>query len=276
MLRVRNEPICWNSDTSQYSEYISSGYMEKMDFFNRKEIQYAHIESMSFKSNFEGDGIIMEDDNKSVRSIFGIQDSNHRLVDLLCTDKLINLAEEVLDSEVYIHQFHINYKYAYTGGGFFWHSDYTYWNWEDGMPAPRAVSMVIPLTSMRYENGPLFVHRGSHMYHGHDSFYRPTQNSTEVEIKHDEHDPGCATEEQLIMLHDDINSTAMHAILGEPGSLCMMDANLLHMSMPNWSPIDRVCAFVCLNSTKNTLQKPPSGRNHRPQFITNRNVEPLI
>ena len=275
-LTQRNAPVIWREGTPdpRLHTYAENGYYQEMAFYRNDEVYSAYIEALSFRENFMGDGIIYERDNKTVRSIFGVQDTNHRLVDLLCTDKLIELAMKVLGSEVYIHQFHINYKQAWIGGGYDWHSDYTYWHWEDGMVHPRCVSMVIPLEEMRYENGALYVHGGSHLYYGHSEFYRHGDLDPDDEIKHDEEDDGGITQDQReIMASDSRYGGPMHVILGNRGDLCMMDANLLHMSAPNWSPWDRTCAFLCLNSVDNALEDPRCGRPPRPHYITNRDSE---
>ncbi len=277
-LTQRNSPTYWSETPDpRFQSFSRLGYYQEMAFFRRTDIEQVRIEALTMRENYTGDGIIYENDGHTVRSIFGIHDSNHRIVDFLCTDKLIRAAMEILGSDVYIHQLHINYKQAYTGGGYFWHSDYTYWHWEDGMPAPRCLSFVIPLDTMIYENGPLYVHGGSHQYYGYDQFYRGEAGDADVEIKHDENDAGCATPDQLEMLASDDSQYGgpMHVILGSPGDVCIMDANLLHMSGPNWSPFDRACAFLCLNSVENDLGTPKSGRGPRPQYITNRTVKPL-
>ena len=273
-LTQRSSPVIWRKGPidPRLHAYSENGYYQESAFYRNDEIHAAFIEAISFRENFMGEGIIYERDGKTVRSIFGVQDTNHRLVDLVCTDKLINLAMAVLGSDVYIHQFHINYKQAWIGGGYDWHSDYTYWHWEDGMPHPRCVSMVIPLEKMRYENGPLFVHGGSHLYYGHSEFYRHDELDPDDEIKHDEEDSGGITQDQREIMASDMSRYGgpMHVIWGDPGDLCMMDANLLHMSQPNWSPWDRTCAFLCLNSVENALEDPRCGRPPRPHYITNR------
>ena len=112
------------------------------------------------------------------------------------------------------------------------------------------------------------------MYYGHSEFYRPDEQDPDDEIKHDENDQGGITQDQREMMETDQRyGGSMHVILGNPGDLCMMDANLLHMSMPNWSPFDRTCAFICLNSVENKLQEPRCGRAPRPSYITNRDNE---
>ena len=132
-------------------------------FFDENMINRAYTHAMVMRDSFRGDGIVYENDGTSVRSLFGIHEISSVIKELI-TDELIEIAMGILGSDVYIHQSHINYKQAFVGGGYCWHSDYTYWNWEDGMLDPRCVTMVIPLDYMTNASGPLYVHSGSHLY----------------------------------------------------------------------------------------------------------------
>jgi len=264
MLAKRNSPTVWvRKNISEFRSYQKTGYYEQRMFFDTDMIERVRVDAMSMRDDFNGDGIIYENDEKTVRSLFGAHEISS-VINELITEELIELAMSILDSDVYVHQFHINYKQAFVGGGYFWHSDYTYWHWEDGMPHPRCVTMVIPLDYMTHN--PLYVHGESHMHYGHNEFYREQHVHPDDEVKHDEYDTGGATEEQLGRL----TNGRLDTFVGNPGDLFMMDANLLHMSSPNWSPYDRACAFVCLNSVDNQLGAPRSGRLPRPQYITNR------
>ena len=258
-----------------------NGYYQTMSFFQRQDIEAAYREALIMREDYRGDSVVYENDEETVRSIFDMQNINHRLFDLVCTDKLVEHAMRILDDDVYVHQFHVNYKQAFTGGAYDWHSDYTYWHWEDGMPQPRCLSFVIPLEDMRYENGPLYVHPGSHLWYGHSEFYRDQRVHPNDEIKHDEQDPGGATADQREMMKDEAvrgktYGGPMHVMLASPGDLLIMDANLLHMSQHNWSPWDRACAFLCLNSYENRLlDEPPSGTLPRPTYLSSRDFTVL-
>lgn len=52
--------------------------------------------------------------------------------------RLLNVARQILGSEVYIHQFRANMKPGFLGKEFYWHSDFETWHVEDGMPSMRA------------------------------------------------------------------------------------------------------------------------------------------
>jgi ectoine hydroxylase len=67
------------------------------------------------------------------------------IAELIRDPRILERARQLLGSEV-----------------FYWHSDFETWHAEDGMPAPRAVSMSLALTANFTFNGGLMVMPGSH------------------------------------------------------------------------------------------------------------------
>jgi ectoine hydroxylase len=78
--------------------------------------------------------------------------------------RLVDIAEQILGSQVYIHQSRVNLKPALHRQPFFWHSDFETWHVEDGMPRMRAVSASVALTDNTEFNGPLMLVPGSHRW----------------------------------------------------------------------------------------------------------------
>lgn len=290
-MELRTEPVIWTSEDNELLTdpgitkeiwpngidnnpkfYQRQGFMKIPSLIPQMDVFSANYLAYSLKRK-EFDGTILESNGKSVRSVFNVQQNCPELVKLLYTKKIYDYARLILGSDVYIHQFHINYKSAFYGGGFFWHSDYTFWHWDDGMPSPRALSFVIPLDKVGYLNSPTYISPGSHMYYGHSHYFRDQENSVESsaeeDIKHDEHDLGSATDQQL----RSIGKFGMTPLVGQEGDVFIMDANMLHMSMPNYGFQDRPVAFLCLNSVDNLLEEPYSGRARRPEYLTTRDVD---
>jgi ectoine hydroxylase len=61
--------------------------------------------------------------------------------------RMIDPVEQVFGEKVYMHQYKINAKSAFTGDVWQWHQDYGTWKRDDGMPEPRATSR--PRTTLR-------------------------------------------------------------------------------------------------------------------------------
>src|SRR6476469_9676519 len=59
--------------------------------------------------------------------------------------RMIDPIEQLFGEKVYMHQFKINAKAAFTGDVWQWHQDYGTWKRDDGMPEPRAMNIAILL-----------------------------------------------------------------------------------------------------------------------------------
>jgi ectoine hydroxylase len=128
---------------------------------------------------------IFERDGRTVRSVFSVHDlSTYISESVIRLSRLLMVAEQILGSRVYLHQSHFNFKRPQTGGEFSWHSDFTFWYWEDGMPVPRAISMLIFLDEPRIETGPLLVAPGSHTWITHERWERQVTDHARA-VMHD-------------------------------------------------------------------------------------------
>ena len=71
--------------------------------------------------------------------------------------RMIDPIEQLFGEKVYMHQFKINAKAAFTGDVWQWHQDYGTWKRDDGMPEPRAMNIAIFLDEVMPINGPLML-----------------------------------------------------------------------------------------------------------------------
>ena len=71
--------------------------------------------------------------------------------------RMIDPIEQVFGEKLYMHQFKINAKAAFTGDVWQWHQDYGTWERDDGMPEPRAMNIAIFLDEVMPINGPLML-----------------------------------------------------------------------------------------------------------------------
>ena len=76
--------------------------------------------------------------------------------------RLIGPVQQLLDGDVYIHQYKINAKAAFDGDVWQWHQDYGTWARDDQMPEPRAMNIALFIDDVTEFNGPLWVIPGSH------------------------------------------------------------------------------------------------------------------
>lgn len=212
----------------------------------------------------EDDPRIVREPGGSVRSIF----EPHLLSDLVAQvvrlDTVLPVARQLLGGDVYIHQGRINLMPGFTGRGFYWHSDFETWHAEDGMPAIRAVSCSIALTHNYPYNGSLMVLPGSH-----HTFYPcvgPTPDNN--------HNSSLVAQTVGVPDENTITKTVdqygIDQFTGPPGTALWFDANLLHGSGSNITPLPRSNIFLVFNSIDNGLSEPFAAPWPRPEYLAAR------
>lgn len=217
----------------------------------------------------EDDRVITERASGRVRSIFEVHKLSPLVAELVGQSRAAGLARQVLGSEVYLHQTRINYMPGFRGTGFYWHSDFETWHAEDGMPAPRAVSLSIALTDNHPFNGSLMVMPGSHRT------FVPCQGSTPAEHYREslqEQEIGVPTTEDIEAL---ANRYGISQFTGRAGSALLFDSNLMHGSANNITPFPRSNVFLVFNSVENTLEEPFAAPAPRPTYIGSRDFTPV-
>ena len=75
---------------------------------------------------------------------------------------MIEPVEQIFGEKVYMHQYKINAKSAFTGEVWQWHQDYGTWARDDGMPEPKAMNIAVFLDEVMPINGPLMLVPRSH------------------------------------------------------------------------------------------------------------------
>lgn len=217
------------------------------------------------------ESIIFEKDEETPRSLFNIHNLQPDLIRSLIKDKCVTLGKEWLNNEMYIYQSHINYKKGQQiGGEYWWHSDWTFWHFEDGMLEPDALSLIFFLDHANVRNGAMKLIPGSHDFTYTDKLSRKSDN-VNVNIRHNQsaYTVSDYSDEGLLMEKDiqQMKNKPL-SIEGRPGDLLIMDANLWHYSPKNETNEDRKLLFLVLNSFNNQPV-----HLTRPHYLVERNVE---
>lgn len=212
---------------------------------------------------------VVERSSRQVRSIFQVHALSDVVAALVADERVAGRARQVLGSEVYVHQSRINVKPGFGGAGFYWHSDFETWHAEDGMPAPRAVSVSIALTENFAHNGSLMIMPGSHrtfvpcLGETPADHYRESLREQEIGTP----DPGSLT--TLADRH------GIALLTGPAGGATLFDSNCMHGSGSNITPYPRSNVFVVFNSVDNALQEPFAAPAPRPPHVAARTVTPV-
>jgi ectoine hydroxylase len=242
---------------AQLRQYREEGYLLIPDLFDPTEVQVMRNEVPKVFGQRRPENI-REKTGDVVRTAFAVHTYNDVFRRLVRHPKFLGPAEQMLDGEVYIHQFKMNGKAAFDGDVWQWHQDYGTWAADDDMPDPNGMNLAVFLDEVTEFNGPLLFIPRSHklgkLEAGHDT---ATTSYPLWTIDH-------KTIERLA------NEGGIVAPKGKPGSALFFHCNLVHGSAPNMSPWGRVIVYVSLNRVDNAIR-----RFKRPEWIAHRDFTPL-
>ena len=274
---ARVDPVVWSSDRSagplqqaQLTAYEHDGYQLATELFTAVETTALLHEAQRLAAEAQpGPGVIIEPGSQEVRSLFRLHETSEVFRNVARDPRLLEVARQLLGGEVYVHQSRINFKPAFDGKEFFWHSDFETWHIEDGMPRMRAVSVSLFLTPSTEFNGPLLLVPGSHHTYIRCVGATPA-NHHEKSLKKQEY--GVPSPEAMRML---VDNGGIVAAKGPGGSAVFFECNTMHGSAGNLSPWPRTNFFIVYNSVDNTLAEPFGGTPARPAFLGERDPQPV-
>ena len=259
-------------DAAQLVQYETHGYVTLANLFNSGEVAEIRqaVEALGADPALKGrPELILEPENQEVRSVFRPHVLHAFFADLICDARLVGVAEQILGDDVYVHQARINFKPAFRGKEFFWHSDFETWHVEDGLEGMRTLSISLALTDNNEFNGPLLVIPGSHRQFISCPGHTP-ENHHETSLRRQEY--GVPDDQSLGRL---IRDFGIHAPKVTAGSLVVFDCNIMHGSGCNISPWPRCNLFIVYNSMQNRPGAPFSGQPPRPEYIAERAIFPV-
>ncbi|GEC89241.1 ectoine hydroxylase [Brevibacillus brevis] len=274
-LLQRVDPVVyWNEKTKEgpltqesLQSYEKKGYISLRGFFSPEEVQELRDELTKLWQENRGSTrkeVICEPHSNEVRSIFAVHRDNLVFQHLSRHPRLVSIAQQILGSEVYIHQSRINYKHGFTGKEFYWHSDFETWHVEDGMPRMRALSCSISLEENYHYNGPLLLLPGSHQTFVSCVGQTPESHYEQSLRKQEYGVPDQQSLKKMVEQH------GIDTMIGPSGSVVFFDCNTMHGSNGNITPMPRSNVFMVYNSVENRLVAPFSGQKPRPDYIATR------
>jgi len=274
----RSHPTVWGTAADgpftqeELDAHERRGFTILPDFISPEEVT-TYSDELTRLANDQSlrsdERVVTERVSGEMRSIFEVQ-AFSTLIDRLSRDpRVLDRARQLLGSDVYLHQTRVNYMPGFKGSGFYWHSDFETWHAEDGMPAPRAVSLSIALTRNYPYNGGLMVMPGSHrtfvagVGETPEDNYKSSLQAQEV---------GVPSEETITAMAHELG---IDQFTGPAGSALWFDSNIMHGSGNNITPFPRSNIFLVFNSVENTLVEPFRASSPRPSYIANRDFTPL-
>ncbi len=175
-----------------------------------------------------------------------------------CHPRLIDPVNQLLDGPVYMHQFKVNAKAAFTGEVWQWHQDFGTWYRDDQMPEPRAMNIAVFIDDVTAANGPLLLIPRSHTHgvvkadHDVETTSYPLWTLSKEKVKELADQGGCV------------------APTGPGGSVLLFSSLMVHASPPNISPLSRNIVYLSLCHVDNHIR-----RFKRPEWVANRDFRPI-
>jgi ectoine hydroxylase len=272
-LKPRLHPVVWGDGVDgslaadQVASYDSRGYHTADAVLSSSDVDACVDEVTALTERLASDErVVRESSDGSVRSVFDVHKLSDVVAEICARPDIVDVARQILDDDVYIHQSRINFKPGFAGGPFYWHSDFETWHAEDGMPVPRALSVSLALTPNHAYNGSLMIIPGSHKVfvscpgETPDGYHRQSLSSYRPPF-------GTPDEKHVASLADEMG---IDTVTGPAGSALYFDSNCLHASSGNITPFPRSNLFVVFNSRSNRLRDPYGAATPRPDYLANR------
>lgn len=280
---LRQDPIIYSDPRTEVSRglahhqlknYEKNGFILLKGLFSEQEAALFLKEARKMTADPKiraREEAIIEPGSDDARSVFMAHRLNELYRQVVGDVRLLNIARQILGSEVYIHQSRVNLKSGFFGKKNYWHSDFETWHVEDGMPGMRAVSCVVLLTENNEFNGPLMLMPGSHRQYVSCVGETPEDHYKQL-LRKQEY--GIADQVALSFLAE---RGGIQSMKGPAGSVVFFDCNTMHGANSNISPYPRASLFFVYNSVENTLESPRGGLKPRPEFVaTRRDFSPIV
>jgi ectoine hydroxylase len=240
----------------QIEAFHREGYLFLPELFTPEEVAVLRDEAEAIYAANRPE--IWREKSGAPRTAFAAHQYNDAFGLLGRHPRMISPIEQVFGEKLYMHQFKINAKSAFTGDVWQWHQDYGTWARDDGMPEPRAMNIAVFLDEVMHINGPLMLVPRSHT-HG------------TLAAGHDK-----STTSYPLWTLDEATVTKLVAEggivtpVGKPGGLLMFHGNLVHGSAGNITPYPRKIVYLTLNACSNYIRTPT-----RAEYIAHRDFTPI-
>lgn len=265
----------------QLAFYRENGYLFFPNHLSQAEVVELRAELPVVFQN-EGPSRVMEKDGSTIRSVYGCHTSSEVFQRLVRHSRMLQPAQSVLQDPVYVYQFKINVKAAFSGDVWQWHQDYIFWLKEDGMPKPNVTNAVVFLDEVTELNGPIFLLPGSHR---EGVIEPPAASSASANERVCSLTAYQDSPSWISNLTADLRYSLNHATIaaliarygavgpkGPAGSVLFFHPNVVHGSPSNISPFNRTLILITYNSTNNIPTFPGP---RRPDFLVSANYAAL-
>ena len=227
-----------NLSETQLAEFRKDGFVVLPDLFSEQEVAVLkHAQKTVFAE--DTDANIIEKKSGEVRTAMGLHLRHDAFARLVRHPRLVQPAQQILGSDLYVQQVKINVKSAFDGEAWQWHYDFATHHAEDGVPKPLALNLHVFLEDVNEFNGPLYFIKGSHKHGAARAHHDTTTTSYPL---------WCVDAD---VVADLVEKGGLVSATGKAGSGLIFGDILVHGSPPNMSPWDRPIFSLILNTIEN-------------------------
>ena len=241
---------------AQIDDFQKEGYLFLPEAFTEEEVALLRDEAVNIYAEERQE--VWRESSGVARTAFAAHTFNEAYRRLGAHPRLIEPVMQLLDGQVYMHQFKINAKAAFDGDVWQWHQDYGTWARDDEMPEPRAMNIAVFLDDVSAVNGPLMFIPRSHkvgvLEAGHD-------------LETTSYPLWTLDRETVTRLAEE---GGIVAPTGKAGSALMFHCTLVHASPANISPWNRTIVYLSLCEVNNHIRK-----FKREEWIAHRDFTPI-
>jgi L-proline 4-hydroxylase len=240
----------------QIESFRTEGWLFLPELFSPQEVALLRREAEAIYSEQRPE--VWREKSGAPRTAFAAHLYNEAFRLLGAHPRMIDPVEQIFGEKVYMHQYKINAKSAFTGDVWQWHQDYGTWKRDDGMPLPKAMNIAVFLDEVMPINGPLML-------------VPKSQTAGDLVASHD-----TSTTSYPLWTLDEATVTRLVeaggivAPTGKAGGMLMFHGNLVHGSAGNITPYPRKIVYLTLNAVSNFIRTPT-----RPEFIAHRDFTPI-
>ena len=246
----------------QIDDFNREGWLFLPELFSQEEVAYLAQEAVNIYDANRPE--VWREKSGAPRTAFAAHLYNEAFGLLGAHPRMIDPVEQIFGEKVYMHQYKINAKSAFTGDVWQWHQDYGTWKRDDGMPQPLAMNIAVFLDEVYPVNGALMLIPKSHQHGtlkaGHD------KSTTSYPLWTLDQE----TVTRLCREAETEDAPGIVAPTGKPGSVLMFHGNLVHASPPNITPYPRKIVYLTLCAVSNHITK-----FTREEWIAHRDFTPI-
>ena len=244
-------------NADQRAEFDREGYLFFPGLFTPEEANLLKAEADNVYALQREE--VWRETSGVARTAFAAHTYNEGFRRLGAHPRLIEPVSDLLEGDVYMHQFKVNAKAAFDGDVWQWHQDYGTWKRDDEMPEPRAMNIAVFLDDVTAANGPLLFIPGSH----------------KIGVIDAGHDLSTTSYPLWTLDRDKVSELAERggcdAPTGPAGSMLMFSSLLVHASPANISPFDRTIVYLSLCHVDNHIRA-----FNRKEWIAHRDFTPIM